>query len=382
MTPVERQCGFCLWNRCDTKGNHATMCTGGASCHQRHNEVRSVLAKALDSAGFETGYEHSGGLHDERKPGDIIAYNWNGSKHLLVDVSIVNPLAPTYRKHLQEGGPGQAASSRETRKRAKYWDLDKDKYEFHPFILESTGAFGPSALNLCATIKKITKMKSCIASENPEANDNSESVSDNHTIVDPLPASISVVVQRHNAQMILERQPPPAKLLAAGIEKCSQAAARIKKWAKKKLRSALCGNGPVSRMEWDCQPVTTFARSSAQDQPTHWTAPNTAPKTSHQASKMHIQLPPNHPGRDPDLKKHDTNHPVRPEPVRPEPQHQKQLPDSVPTITPLPEAHITQKINKGPRVESLGGTHNAITPTIRTRHTRRRSVSKWLPTLC
>ena len=88
------------------------MCTGGASCSLRHNEVRGVLAKALDNAGFETGYEHGGGLNDERKPGNLIAYNWKGTKHLLVDVAIVNPLAPTYCKHLRGRGPGQTAKFR------------------------------------------------------------------------------------------------------------------------------------------------------------------------------------------------------------------------------------------------------------------------------
>ena len=86
---------------------------------------------------------HGGGLNDYRKPGDIIAYNWNGAKHLLVDVAVVNPLAPTYRKYLTQGGPDQTAKFRETRKRAKYWDLDKEKYEFHPFIMEFTGAMAP-----------------------------------------------------------------------------------------------------------------------------------------------------------------------------------------------------------------------------------------------
>ena len=66
-------------------------------------------------------------------------------------VAVVNPLAKTYRKHLIQGGPNQTAKFRGTRKRAKYWDLDKDKYELHPFIVESTGVLGPSALNLCAT---------------------------------------------------------------------------------------------------------------------------------------------------------------------------------------------------------------------------------------
>ena len=108
------------------------MCTGGASCHLRHSKVRSVLAKALDNTGFKTGYEYSGGLNDERKPSDIIAYNWKGTKHLLLDVSVVNPLTPTYRKHIREGGPGQTAKYRETTKRAKYWEFDRDKYEFPP----------------------------------------------------------------------------------------------------------------------------------------------------------------------------------------------------------------------------------------------------------
>ena len=89
------------------------MCIGGASCILLHNEVRSTLAKALGNAGYETGYEHRGELNDGRKPGDIIAYNWKGTKHLLVDVAVVNPLAPTYRRHLIQGGPGQTAKFRE-----------------------------------------------------------------------------------------------------------------------------------------------------------------------------------------------------------------------------------------------------------------------------
>ena len=34
------------------------MCTGGASCILRHNEIRSILAKAIQDAGFKVGYEH------------------------------------------------------------------------------------------------------------------------------------------------------------------------------------------------------------------------------------------------------------------------------------------------------------------------------------
>ena len=287
------------------------MCIGGASCTLRHNEVRSTLAKALENAGYETGFEHGGGLNDERKPGDIIAYNWKGTKHLLVDVAVVNPLAPTYRKHLTQGGPGQTAKFRETKKRAKYWDLDKEKYEFHPFIVESTGALGPSALNLCASIRKIKEMKSCRARDNSDASDIGESESDNRTMVDPLSASISVTVQRHNAQMIIERQPPPAKLLAAGIEKSHQTAVRVKEWAKKKLRRVPNGNGPVSRMVWECPAATTLVRQTPQ----------------------HLQQ---HPQCQPEETNAQSNS--------------------------LTEAHITQKKTKGPRVEETNSVSYATPP--------------------
>ena len=164
------------------------MCTGGASCILRHNEIRSILAKAIQDAGFKVGYEHGGGLHDDRKSGDIIAFNWKGPKPLLIDVSVTNPLAPTYRQHLVSGGPCNTAKHIERRKRDKYWDLDKDKYVFQPFILEATGALGPSAENLCASIRKIREMKSCKyhARPNPQKN--------NRTLVDPLQASISVTL--------------------------------------------------------------------------------------------------------------------------------------------------------------------------------------------
>ena len=70
-------------------------------------------------------------------------------------------------------------------------------------------------------------MKSCRARMYFEANDAGDYENDNRTRVDPLPASISVIVQRHNAQMIIERELSPTKLLAAGIEKCHQAALKV-----------------------------------------------------------------------------------------------------------------------------------------------------------
>ena len=156
-------------------------------------------------------------------------------------------------------------------------------------------------------------MKSCRARDNPDASDASENESDNRTTVDPISASISVTVQRHNAQMIIERQPPPPTLLAAGIEKSHQAAVRVKEWTKKKLRRDPNGNGPMSRMVWECPPATTPVTKTPQ----------------------HLQ--------------HS--------------QHQPEETNA--QSNSLTEAHTTQKKTKGPRVEVTNSVSYATPPPIR-----------------
>ena len=213
------------------------MCKGGASRILRHNEVRDIVGKAFKDIGYDIGYEHGGGLMDGRKPGDVIVYNWKNRKHLLIDVAVTNPLAVSNHPHLIANGPGNTAKHWEGKKRKKYWDLDKMTYEFRPFIIETTGAFGPSALKLCKLIAKKKNMKCYKGINNHAANrDDMETISH-----DPLLTSISITVQRNNAHMILERQPIQTRLIESGIERCRQEVARTWKWAKKKLAQVKCG---------------------------------------------------------------------------------------------------------------------------------------------
>ena len=109
VIPVERQCRFCKLHRCDVWGTHATSCSGGSSRKLRHNCVRDILARAIRDAGFRTGYEHGGGLYDDIRPGDVIVYNWEGDKHLLIDVAVTNPLCPSRIHITHENGVGGPA---------------------------------------------------------------------------------------------------------------------------------------------------------------------------------------------------------------------------------------------------------------------------------
>jgi len=89
---AERQGTFCKWCREDLKGEHAVMCPGGCSRKLRHNTARDLIAKAVRDLGYRTDIEHGGGLGDQRRPGDVIVYNWREGKHLLIDVAVTYPL--------------------------------------------------------------------------------------------------------------------------------------------------------------------------------------------------------------------------------------------------------------------------------------------------
>ena len=75
--------------------------------------VRSVLVKAIKEIGYEVKYEHGGGLNDDRKPGDIIAYNWKRNKNILIDVAMESR-SPMKLRDGSKNGPGRKCAKPET----------------------------------------------------------------------------------------------------------------------------------------------------------------------------------------------------------------------------------------------------------------------------
>ena len=70
------------------------MCGEGASRILRHNTMRNIIAiaaKAARDVGYKTDHEHGGGLDDQRRPEDVIIYIWNIGRHLLIEVTVINP---------------------------------------------------------------------------------------------------------------------------------------------------------------------------------------------------------------------------------------------------------------------------------------------------
>ena len=107
------------------------MCPGGHSRVLRHDTERDIIAKAAREVGLNTDIEHGGA-------DDVIIYNWNKGRHLLIDVAVINPLCSTNLPKLISDGVGGAATAYAKIKERTYSDLDSTKYEFLPFIIETT----------------------------------------------------------------------------------------------------------------------------------------------------------------------------------------------------------------------------------------------------
>ena len=189
------------------------MSGGGTSRILRHNNIRNIIAKAARDVGFRTDFEHGGGLGDHRKPGDFIVYDWREGRHLPIDVAIINPLCSTNIESLISDGVGGAATAYRRIKDNKYRDLDLNKYEFLPFIMETTGGYSKAAFGFCKEIKRRRENSNC---------------QNNYDFAytqgkDPLQSALNIELQKANSRMILDRTPQLEEFIESDLSKCELA---------------------------------------------------------------------------------------------------------------------------------------------------------------
>ena len=225
--PYQSHCTYCKGGWCDIKGEHAVICGGGPSRVLRHNTIRDIIAKAARDVGLNTDIEHGGGLGDQRRPGDVVIYNWREGRHLLIDVAVIGPLCSTNVPNLISGGVGAAATEYAKMKVKTYSDLDLTKYEFLPFIIETSGGMSKTAHGFCKELKSRRDSLNC----NHETDDVRV-----YTVPDPLLVAISVELQRANSRMILERAPQSESLIMSEIVKCEKSVSIKKEKAIENLR--------------------------------------------------------------------------------------------------------------------------------------------------
>jgi hypothetical protein len=112
-----------------------------------------VIVRAIRSVDVHAELEPPRLLRgDGKRPDGATLDPWNRGQYLVWDFTCPDTLAPS---HLNQSSlaAGSAAVKAETNKRMKYTELaDSGDYIFAPIAVETLGAWGPSALAICAEI--------------------------------------------------------------------------------------------------------------------------------------------------------------------------------------------------------------------------------------
>ena len=117
------------------------------------------LKKILETCGFSIKIEQGASLHDRGRQGDLMVENWTPGVDTYIDVSVIDPTGQNWRPHLVNCGVGESARLKEAEKRqhcANHFLVADKRHQFSPFIVETQGGVGETALKL---IKEMLKKK-------------------------------------------------------------------------------------------------------------------------------------------------------------------------------------------------------------------------------
>ena len=213
VSPRKTMCIACRKGRVDKHGEHQVMCAGRGGFVMRHDSIRDLLKQQLEMCAYVVKIEKNAGSPDRSKPGDLKISRWEEGRDLYIDCAIINQKAMEWKRHLVANGVGAAAAAKEKKKIDKYkGKIDEITSEFLPFILETPGGVGRMAIEFMIELEKRRKQRSCELSKTPISISNLD-----------LMTSLSIELQRLNAEMILQRQPRDERLAVRDLTRLESA---------------------------------------------------------------------------------------------------------------------------------------------------------------
>jgi hypothetical protein len=118
----------------------------------RHDAIVQCLASLAREVGYSVTVEPTDPVQSHSKRPDLLILN--SSRSFMLDVSVVEPTAPTYLP-MARTTAGSAAHRRERDKHAKYDAIANAEHcSFQPFIMEVYGTLGTQARNMVKTLAK------------------------------------------------------------------------------------------------------------------------------------------------------------------------------------------------------------------------------------
>ena len=127
------------------------------------------------------------------RPADVLMQS-DTDKRMAVDVTVIHPLRPS-NNSADRGHPAKAAETAEHNKMVMYASTcEAHGWSFRPFGIETTGAYGPSAVRTMRQLQRYLSMRSgqplsVVAMHAQEV--------------------LSTAVAKGRAEMLLAARPPP-----------------------------------------------------------------------------------------------------------------------------------------------------------------------------
>ena len=173
----------------DPYGRHGLACKLQMGRRSRHDEINSLLKRALVQAKIPAINEPSNlSRSDGKRPDGLTLTTWKSGRNLIWDVTVADTLCQSYVNQCSKLA-GAAADLREDNKNSKYKEL-AENYCFVPVGIETLGAWGTEGHKL---VKQIGEK---VAEETGEKRATSY-----------LFQQISIAIQRGNSSCILGTVP-------------------------------------------------------------------------------------------------------------------------------------------------------------------------------
>ena len=141
-TPLSR-----LQRRSHELATHGLGCVKSKGRHPRHAAINSVIQRSLAAAQIPSTLEPTGlSRSDGKRPDGATIAPWKSGRPLVWDATCPDTYAASYV--IQSTSDARAvAKLAETKKRDKYLAIARS-HHFVPVAVETSGAFGPEALEL------------------------------------------------------------------------------------------------------------------------------------------------------------------------------------------------------------------------------------------
>jgi hypothetical protein len=110
LTPNDYTCSFCN-KRADSTGLHAVTCQLSGAIGRGHTALKRTVYELAKTAGYEVALEVALPQDPHSVPADLLVKNFNGSRALALDFTIVSPVLPS-RACSQPSPDGLPSSSR------------------------------------------------------------------------------------------------------------------------------------------------------------------------------------------------------------------------------------------------------------------------------